>query len=88
MKYLVLFIALFLSTFAVYGAESTEDGETCRSYVIDHSINKKYCLRDLDDKIAEYDRKNNPEKYRQWLDDLQKDDPTLFPKNSSEQPKK
>ena len=79
MKYIVLFLVLFLSAFVVYGAENTEDGETCRSYVIDHSINKKYCLRDLDDKIAEYDRKNNIEKEKQHLDELQKDDPLLFP---------
>ena len=59
MKYTVLFILLIL-TFPSYAKEDT--GETCRSYVIDHSINKKYCLRDLDEKIEEVNRKLQQER--------------------------
>ena len=68
MKFVVLFTLLVLAS-PSYAEEET--GETCRSYVIDHSLDKKYCLRDLDEKIEKYNIQLQAGKSMQDLRTLQ-----------------
>ena len=74
MKYHIAFFLFFLFVCSVRAEESAE---TCRSYVlVGPPENVKFCLRDRDDKIAEYDKTLNEELHRQEFADSLKNDDT------------
>lgn len=82
MKHIVLLTALIISSNSL---SANPDQETCRSFAYHLPTNTKYCLLDQDEKIREFDEQLLAEKNKEWINGIQKDDPTLFPERPKEQ---